>query len=323
MQDSAPQSSQTPLAPQDLDGGITCVDADYVSPGLASLYLMQEGDEFAVIETGTSHSAQRLLALLEDRGIAREQVRYVIPTHVHLDHAGGAGVMMNAFENATLLIHPRGARHMISPEKLVASSKAVYGEELFQKLYGDILPIAASRVREMDDGASVELAGRPLEFRHTRGHANHHFCVWDAATRGWFTGDMFGVCYPWWRFASDDFVLPATTPTQFDPQAYQTSLNLLAQYSPDYMYLTHHGRIEYTTEKAERLGAQVARYRAIALETSNPADLQDAITDYGLEMLATFDTDADVEKHRQWLGFDMPLNAQGLQVWQASQAQSE
>ncbi|MFK7977952.1 MAG: MBL fold metallo-hydrolase [Halioglobus sp.] len=306
---------------QTLDGGITCLDADYVRPGLASLYLLRQGDEYAVIETGTSQSAQCLFAMLRARDIDFAQVRYVIPTHVHLDHAGGAGVMMEAFEDATLLIHPRGARHMISPGKLVASSMAVYGEEVFKQLYGEVLPIAESRVRVMEDGDSVELSGRRLEFRHTRGHANHHFCVWDAATKGWFTGDMFGVCYPWWRFGDDDFVLPATTPTQFDPEAYLASLEILAQYSPQFMYLTHHGRIEYTAVKAQRLAAQVDRYREIALENMDtPAELQDAITRYGLEMLSGFDTGVDVEKHREWLGFDMPLNTQGLQVWQASQA---
>lgn len=307
-------------ADQLLEGGITCVDADYVRPGLASLYLMQQGDEYAVIETGTSHSAKRLLALMAERGIESRQVRYVIPTHVHLDHAGGAGVLMRAFENATLLIHPRGARHMISPEKLVASSKEVYGEKLFVKLYGEILPVPEARVQQMEDGDTVELAGRSLEFRHTRGHANHHFCVWDKATQGWFTGDMFGVCYPWWRFEVDDFVLPATTPTQFDPVAYQESLALLAQYNPRFMYLTHSGRIAYTAGKSALLSEQVARYAELALATlDDPQSLQEAITEYGLATLAAFDTGADVEKHRQWLGVDMPLNAQGLQVWQASQ----
>ncbi|MBT8117392.1 MAG: MBL fold metallo-hydrolase, partial [Gammaproteobacteria bacterium] len=269
-----------PVEPaQSLAGGITCLDADYVRPGLACLYLLQEGDEYAVIETGTSHSAGRLFSLLAERGIDHDQVRYVIPTHVHLDHAGGAGVMMAAFEHATLLIHPRGARHMVEPQRLVDSAKAVYGEERFRSLYGEIVPVPADRVREMGDGDAVTLAGRRLEFRHTRGHANHHFCVWDEATRGWFTGDMFGVCYPWWRFVSDDFVLPATTPTQFDPETYPVSLQLLGSYSPRYLYLTHHGRIDYTPEKSARLAAQVARYREIALESrDNAAVLQDAIT---------------------------------------------
>jgi glyoxylase-like metal-dependent hydrolase (beta-lactamase superfamily II) len=155
---------------------------------------------------------------LAEKQLAPEQVRYVIPTHVHLDHAGGAGSMMAAFPNAELLIHPRGARHMIDPERLIASAMEVYGEPKFRHLYGEILPIDPQRVVEMEDGESVNLGGRLLEFRHTRGHANHHFCVWDKTSRGWFSGDMFGISYPWCRFPRGDYVFPATTPTQFDPE---------------------------------------------------------------------------------------------------------
>lgn len=299
-------------------GGITCIDADYVMPGVACFYLLEEAGQFAVIETGTSRSAQRLFELLAQRGIAHDQVRYVIPTHVHLDHAGGAGAMMAAFSKAQLLIHPRGARHMIQPEKLIGSAMSVYGEEAFAKLYGEILPVSAERVREMADGDSVSLAGRPLQFRHTRGHANHHFCVWDEATRSWFTGDMFGVCYPWWRFAVDDFVLPSTTPTQFDPEAYFESLELLDSYQPQHLLLTHYGQIDYSKEKSQRLAQQVADYRDIAIRNADsPEQLQSLLTEHGLLQLQQFDPTGDEEQHRRWLSFDMPLNAQGLQIWQA------
>jgi len=303
-----------------LEGGVTCLDADYVRPGLACFYLVEAAGEYAVIETGTSHSAQLLLEYMANQSIAVEQLRYVVPTHVHLDHAGGVGTLMSACPNATLLIHPRGARHMAQPQKLEESSRAVYGDEVFERLYGEILPVAEHRIEVMEDGAQFFLGERAFTVRHTRGHANHHFCVWDEATRGWFTGDMFGVCYPWWRFGSDDFVLPATTPTQFDPQAYLESLKLLDSYQPLHMYLTHYGRITYSAAKNQLLARQIDRYRELAMEyLETPEKLQDALINYGLDMLAGFDTGADVEKHREWLGFDMPLNTQGLQVWQASQ----
>lgn len=304
----------------DLGQGITCIDAGYVAPGIACFYLVESAGEYAVIETGTSYSAHRLLALLDEWGVAAGQVRYVVPTHVHLDHAGGASTLMEACPEATLLIHPRGARHMAEPAKLVQSARAVYGDAVFEQLYGEITPVAAARIEALDDGDRFSFGERELRVRHTRGHANHHFCVWDETSRGWFTGDMFGVCYPWWRFGADDFVLPATTPTQFDPDAYLESLAVLDDARPDYMYLTHFGRIDYTVEKQRRLGQQVERYREIALlHRHAPDQLQSALTEFGLSQLAEFDTGADVEKHREWLGFDMPLNAQGLQVWQAAQ----
>ncbi len=220
------------LTYQLLGCGITCIDAAYVKHGMACFYLMEEGGECAVLETGTCHSVPALQRLLLERGIAPQQVRYIIPTHVHLDHAGGAGAMMAAFPEAQLLIHPRGARHMADPERLVAGAMEVYGPELFQTLYGTIVPIDPGRIRQMEDGETVSLAGRVLEFRHTRGHAEHHFCIWDEASRGWFSGDMFGVSYPWCRFPNGDFVLPSTTPSQFDSRSLSCLAGVVRQLRP-------------------------------------------------------------------------------------------
>ena len=297
--------------------GITCIDAAYVSPGMACFYLMEEGDECAVLETGTSHSADVLWQLLHARDIAPEQVRYVIPTHVHLDHAGGAGTMMAALPNARLLIHPRGARHMADPTRLVEAAKAVYGDELFYTLYGDIEPVDPARIGQMQDGEVVSLAGRPLEFRHTRGHAEHHFCIWDARSQGWFSGDMFGVSYPWCRFPGADFVFPSTTPSQFDPEAYLASLELLASYSPQRMFLTHHGELAYSAQKSQLLKCQIKAYSALAVaDAGDVAALQQHLTRYTLDLISQFDaSDAEAEL-RQRIAFDMQLNAQGLQMWQ-------
>lgn len=302
---------------QPLGFGITCIDAAYVKHGMACFYLMEEGDECAVLETGTSHSVAALEQLLFDRGIAVEQVRYIIPTHVHLDHAGGAGAMMAVLPRAQLLIHPRGARHMADPERLVAGAMEVYGQELFQTLYGDIQPIDSNRIRQMRDGETVSLAGRQLEFRHTRGHAEHHFCVWDETSRGWFSGDMFGVSYPWCRSAAGDFVLPSTTPSQFDPDAYLASLDLLDSYAPQRMYLTHHGMLEYSVEKAQLLARQIKAYCEFAMaDARDTAKLQQSLVDYSLELLRQFGAPDDETDLRNYLAFDLQLNAQGLQVWQ-------
>ena len=301
---------------QQLGFGITCIDAAYISPGIACFYLLEHGGDCAVIETGTSHSVANLLAVMADRGIDPGQVRYVIPTHVHLDHAGGAGSMMARFPNATLLIHPRGARHMIDPQRLIESALGVYGEKRFRRLYGEIVPVARERVLEMSDGDSVELAGRSLVFRHTRGHADHHFCVWDDTSRGWFSGDMFGISYPWCRFAGGDFLLPATTPTQFDPEAYGASLDLLGDYAPQRIYLTHHGELLYSKDKAGLLARQVAAYRDLAPSYAGdkPA-LEQALSDYSVDQLRDLATGKSEPELRQLLAFDMDLNAQGLQVW--------
>lgn len=304
---------------QDLGSGITCIDANYLRHGLACFYLVEEGGEYAVIETGTCHSVPRLLDLLEDRDIAPGQVRYVVPTHVHLDHAGGAGLMMQHFPHARLLVHPRGARHMVDPQRLVKSAMNVYGEALYRELYGDIRPVDARRVRQVEDGETVSLAGRPLQFRHTRGHAEHHFCVWDEASRGWFSGDMFGVSYRWCRLPGGDFVLPSTTPNQFDPAAYRDSLDLLCGYAPERLYLAHYGELAYSAAKADLLRAQIHDYCEIAgRHAHDPAGLEQRLGLYSVALMRRFDQAGDGQAWRDALAFDMRLNAQGLLAWQST-----
>ncbi len=256
----------------EMNHGITCIDVEYMRVGLACFYLLQEKDELAVIETGTTHSVPYLLRLMAERGLQHEQVRYVIPTHVHLDHAGGAGAMMQQFPQASLLVHPRGARHLVDPAKLIAGSIAVYGENTFRALYGEITPIPEARVIPVDDGATFDLAGRALEFRHTPGHADHHFCIWDARSQGWFTGDVMGISYPELRFTAGDFVLPSTTPVQFNPEALLSSIELLRRYAPERCYLTHYGELTGIDRAAALMSRQVSAYRDIALENADAAD---------------------------------------------------
>ncbi|NQX88310.1 MAG: MBL fold metallo-hydrolase [Halioglobus sp.] len=296
--------------------GITCIDAMYVKPGVACLYLLEQGDDCAIVETGTCLSIPYLRMVLKDRGITPAQVRYVIPTHVHLDHAGGAGAMLQAFPKAELLVHPRGSRHLIDPGRLVTGAKQVYGKALFDELYGPIQPAEADRVREMEDGDSISFAGRDLVFRHTRGHAEHHFCIWDEKSSGWFSGDMFGVSYPWCRGIGEDFVFPSTTPNQFDPEAFVVSLRLLDSYQPKRMYMTHFGALSYQDGKAQLLLEQLESHCDLAVAYGEDRDyLQERLMSSTIERLREIDPDGDEQLWRSELGFDMQLNALGLQDW--------
>ena len=300
-----------------LDFGITCIDANYIRTGLACFYLLEHAGECAIIETGTSRSLGNLQEVMASRGIAPEQVRYVIPTHVHLDHAGGAGSMMAVFPQAQLLIHPRGARHMADPRRLVASSEDVYGKAVFRELYGEITPVDPQRIQVMQDGEKIDLAGRTLQVRHTRGHAEHHFCVWDELSRGWFSGDMFGISYPWFRFSGGDFILPATTPTQFDPQAYIDSLEILRAYDPQRIYLTHSGELTYTNQKLDFLQRQITAYAEMATDHADDlSKLEQALANYSLGVMREFDSEHSDEALQELLAFDLDLNAKGLAFWQ-------
>jgi glyoxylase-like metal-dependent hydrolase (beta-lactamase superfamily II) len=307
-----------PVATEGLGFGITCIDAGYIKPGLACFYLMQEGDEYAVIETGTVHSVAALDAFLARHAILAEQIRYVIPTHVHLDHAGGAGLMMRRFPEARCLVHPRGAPHLIDPEKLVAGSKAVYGEARFDQLYGQIIPVDPQRIDETPDGHKVALGGRTLVLRHTPGHADHHYCVWDERSRGWFTGDVFGISYKWFRTPGGDYAMPSTTPTQFRPDALRESLALLAEVDPVRMYLTHYGELPYTRDQMQLLLQQLDAYQDITRDTVGvAAAIEERIVEHSMTLVRAMNPGKDVDNLRESFRHDAHLNAQGLAVWHA------
>ena len=203
----------------DYPHGISAVDSGYVRPQLDAIHLVVEQGRAAVVDTGTNDSVPFVLAALADKGIAPDAIDFVILTHVHLDHAGGAGLLMAQAPNAKLVVHPRGARHMIDPSKLMAATRDVYGVEAATKMYGEIVPVPAERVIEATDGSAVSLAGRIFTFHDTPGHARHHNCIHDGATGHLFTGDMFGLSYRELDRDGRQFVFPATTPTQFDPEA--------------------------------------------------------------------------------------------------------
>ncbi|MEL7448485.1 MAG: MBL fold metallo-hydrolase, partial [Pseudomonadota bacterium] len=203
---------------EDFDHGITAIDTGYVRPRLDASHLIADGGELAFVDCGTTHSVPGLLDALAQKQFDPADVKFLFLTHIHLDHAGGAGALMQALPNATAVLHPRGARHMVEPAKLIKGSIAVYGEETFRELYGDVVPIDESRVKIVDDGEQMTLGSRRLEFLHTEGHARHHYCIADPASDGIFTGDSFGIAYRPFTNDNGAFVFPTTTPVHFDPE---------------------------------------------------------------------------------------------------------
>lgn len=297
---------------------LTTIDGNYVMPGLAATYLRVQGDEAAFIETCTTQSAPQMLAALAAAGLSPGQVRWVIVTHVHLDHAGGASALMKACPNAQLLAHPRAARHLIDPSRLVASARQVYGAEKFDRLYGVIEPIEAARVRSMEDGQEVDLGDARLEFVHTRGHANHHFVVVDRARSTVFTGDTFGLVYPRLQRAGR-LAYPSTSPTDFDVDAAHASVDRVISLGVNSACLTHFGEIR----DLDVVGGQLHRWLDLsgrlvseaAAAGGDPAAMEARIRpelDRAMEQAAAeagLALDAD---DRRLIAFDLDLNAQGL-----------
>lgn len=295
--------------------GVYHLDAQYVEPGVASIYAVVEDGEVAFFETGTANSLPFVQQFLDELSIDVRQVRYVVPTHVHLDHAGGAGVMMQTFPDAQLVIHPRGARHMIDPSRLVAASKAVYGEETFNRLYGQIPSIDEGRVIVADHEFRFSLGKREFLVLDTPGHAYHHFCVVDEQSQGIFTGDTFGLSYPNLSYHGDRFIIPTTTPTHFNPQAMHQSIDLLMSYHPQRMYLTHFNMLPDPASHVDQYHDWVDRFVAITEQIKPDAEdgVSKLVSSLGQMLQQGFELD-DESIHHQ-LAMDINLNAQGLAFW--------
>lgn len=305
---------------RDYGNGIIAFDAGYVRPILASIHMLVENGRVAFIDTGSNDSLPNALAALQRVGLDESAVDFVILTHIHLDHAGGAGSMMQAFPNARLVVHPRGARHMAEPSKLVAGVSAVYGPEYVKKVYGEILPIPAERIIEAPDGHVLSLAGRSLLCIDTPGHARHHICIVDSKAGAIFTGDMFGLSYRELDVDGRQFIFPTTTPTQFEPEEMRQSIARLLSFQPDAMYLTHYSRLPDVETKGRELLRHLDTLVALAESEANAGEarharIKQAMTDYLLgEIRAHGCTLSDTELLDIW-ATDLELNAQGLGVW--------
>ncbi|GAB3755296.1 MBL fold metallo-hydrolase [Lysobacter olei] len=308
--------------------GIFTIDTGFQRPRFDAAYLVVEQGRAAFIDCGTNHSVPAMLAALAEQGLGPEAVDWLILTHVHLDHAGGAGLLMQHLPNALLVVHPRGAPHMIDPSRLVAGATAVYGEAEIARSYGVIQAVPAARVREAEDGAVIELAGRALRCVDTPGHARHHFCVWDERSCSWFTGDTFGLSYRELDVQGRPFIIPTTSPVQFEPEPLKASIRTLLSQRPEAMYLTHYGRVEDVTRLGDDLLEQVDVMVALAHRAHDAAgddagrhvSLVDALTRYYVARAVAHGVVDAESVVPDVLGMDIELNAQGLGVWLARQS---
>ncbi|MBL0208816.1 MAG: MBL fold metallo-hydrolase [Propionivibrio sp.] len=300
--------------------GIHAFDAGYVRPMLAAVHLVVENGRAAFVDTGTNASLPSALAALEVLGLTPDCVDYVILTHIHLDHAGGAGAMMRQFPRARLVVHPRGARHMADPSRLVAGANAVYGADEVSRLYGDVLPIDQTRIIEATHGLKVDLAGREFVCLDTPGHARHHNCIVDRRSGHIFTGDTFGLSYRELDTDGRQFIFPTSTPSQFEPQALKESIDLLMTYRPQAMYLTHFSQVKDVDAKARDLHRLIDAYLDIARREENAGPERQPRIRNGLAQLLIDETTRFGCRlpHAEILeifAMDLELNAQGLVVW--------
>jgi len=302
-----------------LNDGILAIDTEFARPLLDASHLIIEGGRAAFVDTGVNDSVPLLLDALGQQELDVGDVDYVFLTHIHLDHAGGAGKLMGALPNARCVIHPRGAPHMVEPSKLIAGVEAVYGIEETRQVYGVLEPIAADRIVVADDEMWFELNGRAMQTIYTEGHARHHYVLNDPSSRGVFTGDSFGISYRELDTVAGEFIYPSATPIDFDPDAAHIAYDRILACEPDFVYLTHYSRVADLERLAADLHGDIEAYRKIALDCATArnrqAALEESMFDYLAGRLTAHGYRGGNDAMKSMLGIDVDLNAKGLGVW--------
>jgi len=299
--------------------GITAIDTALIRPIFDASHLILENGRAAFVDCGANSSVPLILAALAERDVDPAAVDYLFLTHVHLDHAGGAGLLMQSLPNAKAVLHPRGAPHMIDPEKLIRSAMAVYGEESYFEQYGVIVPIPEERVVVAADLDSFSLADRELTCLHTEGHARHHYCLVDPRSQAVFTGDSFGLSYRELDTERGEFIYPTTTPIHFDPPEAHKAIDRIMGFRPKQLFLTHYSKVTGLDRLAEDLHQRIDDFVAIAKtharDDERTARMHESMYRYFIaEIRAHGFTGSDAEIC-EIVGKDVFLNTMGLEFW--------
>ena len=304
----------------DYKNGIYAVDSDYVRPILDAIHLIEDSGELAIIDTAHNRAWPQVETALSKIGRKPEDVRWLILTHVHLDHAGGAGLFMSKLPNATLVVHERGARHMADPSKLYAGVEVVYGKDNAKRLYGELLPIPEARIQVGKHGDTLSLGQRTLEILDTPGHARHHISVVDHAAKGIFSGDTFGLSYRELDVDGKAFIFPTTTPVNFEPDAMHASIELMRSFKPSGIYLTHYSQVTEVDKLADDLHRHIDSLVDMTNEAPGQGDprkqaIEAAMTAYLLKEVRAHGCTLPDDEIKAIFATDLDLNAQGLNYW--------
>jgi glyoxylase-like metal-dependent hydrolase (beta-lactamase superfamily II) len=301
---------------------VTLIDCHYVTAEKAAAFLIVEGNSAAFVDNNTNYAVPRLLDALKKKALSEEQVEFIIVTHVHLDHAGGTAELLRHCPNATVLAHPKAARHLIDPSRLVAGAKSVYGEETFESLYGTIEGVPEGRIRIIEDGESLVWGERTLQFFYTKGHASHHFCIHDSGSDGVFSGDAFGMGRMPSVRPGVPFTVCSSAPAEFDPEEARRSVQKVLDTGASRAFITHYGHFDNLERQANQLLHSIAQMEAIGREAAASDATGDDLFGFCRErVISAFKEHleyCDVEDHEadlDWLEGDVFLNSLGLRFY--------
>lgn len=252
------------MAQQDavwLSDGLGMIDLRFRGKdNLIAAYVIDTSDGLVVIETGPANAEQRLLEGVRELGLDPADIRHIAVTHIHLDHAGAAGALLNQFPDARLYVHRIGAPHMIDPSRLLHSAGRIYGDQM-DALWGTMQPVPEDRVTTVDEGDTLQFGELRLDVLYTPGHASHHVSYVDGSRNVLFSGDVAGV-----RIPPSSLVWPPTPPPDIDVELWHRSVAKLRELNPDCLLLTHYGPVDDVTEHLNQLDSRLDRWTALVTD---------------------------------------------------------
>ncbi|MDQ4045095.1 MAG: MBL fold metallo-hydrolase [Chloroflexota bacterium] len=243
------------------------------TPRVIGAYLLPTRDGLALIECGPSSTIDNLVAGIQALGHDPADLRHILVTHIHLDHAGAAGSLMAGYPNVRLYVHEVGAPHMVDPSALIRSATRIYGDQM-ERLWADILPVPEDRVTVIRDGDTIEIGGRALQALYTPGHASHHVAYADEGHRVIFSGDVAGV-----RIPPSPEVWPPTPPPDIDIDAWHRSVATLRERNPERLLLTHFGPFTDVESHLQQLEERLDQWVAFVGDLEGEGVERDAIVE--------------------------------------------
>ncbi|MCL2683973.1 MAG: MBL fold metallo-hydrolase, partial [Synergistaceae bacterium] len=252
--------------------GIFSVDSYYNGPGIASIYIIRDGRSAAIVDTAHNDSLEQVKCAMREIGIPDGEVEFIFLTHVHLDHAGGVGRYAEEFPNARVIVHERGARHVVDPRRLAAAAAEIRGKETMDRLHGQLLPVRTDRVHSPKHGDEFRVGDHVVVCLDTPGHTHHHLTYHDASAQAVFSGDAYGMSFMEMTGPEGRCAVLSTSPAQFDPDAMLVSMRLIESLNPKHLYPTHFGEMPIGGTISESLHRQLNLYVKTAIEADGDID---------------------------------------------------
>jgi len=301
--------------PIKLDERIYLIDGfDLGVPGRTGTYVIDE-EELTLIETGPSPSVKYIKEGLSKLNRPLEEVKYIIVTHVHLDHAGGAGLLLEDCPNASIVVHPRGEKHLVDPQKLAGGARAIYGNS-FSELFDPIKPVPQDRVVVKEEGDILQINyDCLLQFWDTPGHAKHHFSIYDPVSNGMFTGDTTGVRYESLIRDGVDLYLPSTSPNHFNPNDMKASIERIKGKNLDRIYFGHFNMTEDVDNALNQVSEWLDVYMEIAEEAIAKGKRYDELSQLLMDRVKGYLREQGIDDDHEayvMINLDMQLGALGI-----------